>query len=282
MDKPVGPTSHDLVRQVRRALGADAAGHTGTLDPFASGLMVVLLGRATRLAQYVEGDRKAYAATAYLGRATDTADATGEPLGTEVDVQARTLEQIEQAAATLRGPIQQRPPAFSAKKVDGRRAYDLARAGQAPALAPVAVTVHELTLERWEPPYLAFSCVVSAGTYVRALARDLGEALGCGAHLTALRRTAIGPLQVADAVPLADVTATTPVLPPRAVLAHLPVVDVGEARRWGVLQGQSLPPVPGRHGIVTLVGEDGALLGVGDADERRVRPVTVLAVAESA
>lgn len=278
MDKPVGPTSHDLVRQVRRALGADAAGHTGTLDPFASGLMVVLLGRATRLAQYVEGDRKAYAATAYLGRATDTADATGAPEGAETEVGGLTLAAIEAAAATLRGPILQRPPAFSAKKVAGRRAHELARTGQAPELAPAAVTVHELTLERWAPPLLEFRCVVSAGTYVRALARDLGTALGCGAHLTALRRTAIGPLQVTQAVPLADVTADTPVLPARAVLAHLPEVTVPEVRRWGVLQGQSLPPVPGRHGVVTLVGEDGTLLGVGEADERRVRPVTVLAV----
>lgn len=279
VDKPAGPTSHDVVRIVRRATGADSAGHTGTLDPFATGLMVVLLGRATRVAQFVEGDRKTYFATAELGCATTTDDATGEPLGPPVD-----LDQVSEAAvlaglARFRGPIRQRPPAYSAKQVDGQRAYALARRGRDVTLEDVTVMVHTIELVRWQAPRLEFRCTVSAGTYIRAIARDLGALLGCGAHLTALRREAIGALTVRDAIPLARVDAATRVRPPQEVLAQLPQLVVPAERRAGLRHGQALPPVAGLSGPVLLTSDEGVLLAIGAADERRVHPGVVLEVA---
>jgi tRNA pseudouridine55 synthase len=280
VDKPVGPTSHDVVRIVRRATGADAAGHTGTLDPFATGLMVVLLGRATRIAQFVEGDRKTYRATAMLGQETTTEDATGEPIGVRRDPADVTVATIEAALGALRGPILQRPPAFSAKKVAGKRAYAMARQGVSVELAAVPVTVHAFEILSWQAPLLEFRCTVSAGTYVRSLARDLGEALGYGAHLTALRREAIGALHVNDATPLEAVDASTTVQPPTSVLGHLPCVLVPAVRVSGLRHGQALPPQDDVRGTVQLLREDGTLMAVGEADDRRIHPAVVLEAAE--
>lgn len=276
VDKPEGPTSHEVVRQVRRTFGADAAGHTGTLDPFATGLLIVLLGRATRLARFVESDRKTYVATARLGFATSTDDRTGDALGPEVGVESLSPAAVETALATLRGPLLQRPPAFSAKKVTGRRSYVMARRGDAPELPPVSVTVHAIELLSLAGTTIEFRCTVSAGTYVRALARDLGEALGCGAHLTALRREAIGALQVRDAVPLAALTAETPLLPPQAVLPQLSEVRVDAAARRELGYGRVVASPGGVMGVVTLVGDDGALVAIGEAGPEVIRPVVVL------
>ncbi len=279
MDKPAGPTRHDVVRQVRRVFGVDSAGHTGTLDPFATGLLVVLLGRATRLARFVESDRKTYVATARLGFATTTDDATGEPLGDDRPPVALDAATLERALDGLRGEILQRPPAYSAKKVEGRRSYALARRGAAVELAPVPVHVHALDVTAARLPELQFRCTVSAGTYVRAIARDLGEALGCGAHLTALRREAIGSLHVRDAVPLEALSAATPVRPAQAVLPQLPQVRVDEAGRRELGFGRAIAAPAGAQGTVALVGPDEAMLAVGEVHGAVIRPVVVLAVA---
>lgn len=271
----MGPTSHDVVRAVRRTFGLRAAGHTGTLDPFATGLLVVLLGRATRLARFVEAEAKTYLATAQLGQATLTDDATGEPDGPPFTGPVPGEAAIRAAFEGLRGTHPQRPPAYSAKKVGGVRSYALARRGEAPALAPVPVTVHALDVLEAEWPRVTFRCTVSAGTYVRALARDAGRVLGTGAHLVALRREAIGRLDVADAVPLAALSRESPVRTPAEVLAHLPRVALDAAAHDAVAHGRPLPNGWAVQGTVALLDGE-ALVAVAQADDAWVRPVVVL------
>jgi tRNA pseudouridine55 synthase len=185
VDKPAGLTSHDVVQRVRRALKTRAAGHTGTLDPFATGLLVVLVGRATRLARFVEAQAKTYLATARLGVATDTDDATGAALGEPADVSALTEAEVRAALGGLVGPQRQRPPRYSAKHVGGERSYRLARRGEGVDPAETDVTVHRIEVVSFTPPGVAFRVTASAGTYVRALARDLGERADVGAGGTA-------------------------------------------------------------------------------------------------
>jgi tRNA pseudouridine55 synthase len=271
VDKPAGITSHDAVRRVRRALGGPPAGHTGTLDPFATGLLVVLVGRATRLARFVEGRPKRYAAEARLGWATDTDDVSGTPLGPPVPV-AVTAHAVAEALASLAGRQLQRPPAFSAKHVAGQRSYRLARRGEAVPLAPVEVEVHEIALRRFDGEQVSFSVTVSAGTYVRALARDLGERLGTGAHLTALRREAIGTLEVADAVPL-DAVSGAALRPPLAVLPHLALEEIGEADAQAIRHGRAVAGAG--EGTIGLVHQ-GALLAIGEGAAGLIQPRVVL------
>jgi tRNA pseudouridine55 synthase len=269
-----------VVQRVRRACGTRAVGHTGTLDPFATGLLVVLVGRATRLARFVEASSKSYIATARLGLRTDTDDLTGTPLGPPVDASGIAASGIDEGAvrtalAALAGPQQQRPPAYSAKRVEGERSYRLARRGHAVELAEVPVTVHRIELIAWAPPDATFRAVVSAGTYVRALARDLGEMLGVGAHLTALRRDAIGSLRVEDAVPLADVEPGVALLPTRRILAHLPAVELGAEERAAVRHGRAVRGErPAGETVVLASGED--VVAVALADEGWLRPTVVL------
>lgn len=209
LDKPGGMTSHDVVARLRRVLGIRRVGHAGTLDPMATGVLVVGFGRGTRLLPYLQATEKCYDATIRLGWATATDDRTGEPLGppaaTDLDGPA-----IDALMARFVGPILQRPSAVSAIKVDGRRAYARARGGESVELVPRPVVVHEF--HRCGPPRptadagleVAVRVRCSSGTYVRALARDLGAAAGCGAHLVALRRTAVGPFLLGQAQPLPD------------------------------------------------------------------------------
>jgi tRNA pseudouridine55 synthase len=295
VDKPAGPTSHDVVARVRRLLRTREVGHTGTLDPFATGLMILLLGRATRLARFIEGDRKQYLATARLGLATTTDDATGEPTGdwavgrlgdSAIGVPSR--EEVEAALAAFVGPQRQRPPAFSAKHVDGERSYQKARRGEAVELAEVDVVVHAVALVGYDYPELRFRVTVSAGTYVRALARDLGERLQVGAHLTALRREAIGGLEVAEAVTLDAVGPETALLPPLAVLGHLDrlLITEEEARALGF--GRALRLVPERERIrgtaglsewTTAVAPGERLVAIGRIEGPEFRPQVVLEAA---
>lgn len=204
VDKPAGPTSHDVVARVRRALGERRIGHTGTLDPLATGVLPLVVGSATRLASLLAGDEKEYVAAVRLGRSTDTYDAGG--VATERSA-ARTAEsitgaEIEAALAGFRGTYEQIPPAFSAKKVGGVPSYELARRSQAVALAPVRVSVSALVLEGFESGVARLRMTCSAGFYVRSLAHELGDRLGCGAHLETLRRTRVGSFTEAAAVPL--------------------------------------------------------------------------------
>lgn len=276
MDKPAGLTSHDVVARARRALGTRAVGHTGTLDPFASGLLVLLIGRATRLARFVEAQPKIYLAAARLGRRTETDDLTGAPIGEAVERADLTDAEVRAALDAFRGPQRQRPPVYSAKHVGGERSYRLARRGEAVTLAEVAVVVHRIELVSYAWPDLVFRATVSAGTYLRALARDLGDRLGVGAHLTALRREAIGALRVEDAVPPEAVTAAA-VRPAREVLGHLPVMDLDETGRTAVLHGRAVAAgaAEGRGGEVALVA-GGELIAVAREVDGWLRPAVVL------
>ncbi len=240
VDKPAGPTSHDVVDRVRRALGTRRVGHAGTLDPFATGVLVVCVGRATRLARFLGEGEKEYVATVRLGFATTTDDATGEPLGEPgaVDVAPDAL------AAALRGLVgtfDQVPPAFSARHVGGRRLYELARRGEAVPRAAAPVTVFGLELLGTDGGRLEVVVRCSPGTYVRALARDLGERLGTGAHLAALRRTRSGAFGLSQAVPGDELSGAREALVGLSgLLPELPAVRVGEEGRRLVGHGREL------------------------------------------
>ena len=275
MDKPVGPTSHDVVARVRRALGVRSVGHTGTLDPFASGLLAVLVGRATRLARFVEAQPKTYLAVARLGWATTTDDATGAPLEAAGPTGEPEIGEVERVLTTFLGPQTQRPPAFSAKHVDGERSYRKARRGELVELPEVQILVHALELTGYCYPELHFRATVSAGTYVRALARNLGERLGSRAHLTALRREAIGALRVERAIPLEAVQPGMALLPAEEILGHLPRVVLEGPERELVVHGRAVDRAEPVSGTVLLMHGD-RLVGVAAAGGGRLRPTVVL------
>jgi tRNA pseudouridine55 synthase len=197
VDKPAGVSSHDAVTTARRARGGIKGGHTGTLDPFATGLLLVALGRSTRLVRFVPSGPKVYQATIRFGTATDSDDATGivvESAPAPVDAMVRD------AVAQLTGAIDQLPPSYSARHVDGKRAYELARKGETPDLRPTRVTVYSWDIASFTEGLLTATISCSEGTYIRALARDLGKLCGSAAHLASLRRTHIGPFDVRNAV----------------------------------------------------------------------------------
>jgi tRNA pseudouridine55 synthase len=268
-----------VVTRVRRALKTRAVGHTGTLDPFATGLLVVLLGRGTRLARFVEAADKTYLATARLGFATTTDDRTGEPLGRPAGLSAVDDAVLQTTLRSFEGQSLQRPPAYSAKQVLGQRSYRLARRGAAVQLAEVPVTVHRIELIDWTPPDATFRATVSTGTYVRALARDLGERLGVGAHLTALRREAIGTLRVEEAIPLERLHAETPLVSLRRILSDLPALELDQDTRAAVRHGRAVAAqthsAATRQGHVVLLG-DGGVVAVARSDGDSLRPVVVL------
>jgi tRNA pseudouridine55 synthase len=274
VDKPAGLTSHDVVHRVRRVLGTRAVGHTGTLDPFATGLLVVLVGRATRLARFVEAQSKRYLATARLGVVTDTDDPTGAVIAEPVDVGHVDAAAVRAALAGFLGDQRQRPPRYSAKHVGGERSYRLARRGKGVDPAEVPVTVYQAELVGCALPEVTFRVTVSPGTYVRAIARDLGERLGVGAHLTALRREAIGGLRVSDAVPLDRLTREA-LLPVRTVLRHLPAIELDEASRLAVSHGRAVPSAAGPEGDVALL-HAGEVVAVARGGDGWLRPAVVL------
>ncbi len=203
LDKPPGLTSHDVVNRIRRITGERSVGHLGTLDPMATGVLPLLLGRFTRLAQFFNDSRKVYEGVIRFGFATDTYDREGEPLGPVSDVQP-SLEEIQRHVAALIGHIQQTPPAYSAKKIQGVPAYKLARHDKVVEMKPVSVEVHRFEIHGVQEDRASFVAEVSAGTYIRALAHDLGQALGCGAHLSELRRTQSGEFNLSQAVSLGN------------------------------------------------------------------------------
>jgi tRNA pseudouridine55 synthase len=273
VDKPAGMTSHDVVAIVRRASSESRIGHAGTLDPFATGLLVLLLGRATRLLPYLNGEPKIYEAAIRFGGETDTDDATGTPTRS---APAPALEAIEAALPALTGLIDQVPPSYSAKQVAGRRAYDAARAGAPLALVPVRVTVHEWTIDQWRDGTLTATISCSGGTYIRALARDLGRATGSAAHLSALRRVASGPYAVDMAVTVQAVKdGALPIGSPVTGLAECVADRLDAAALQRVVHGLPVPAaVPGRRGA--LLDGDGALVAVADRDGEQWQPRVVL------
>lgn len=201
VDKPVGMTSHDVVEAIRRGTNIRRAGHTGTLDPRASGVLVILIGPAVRLSEYVSASDKRYQAIIRLGSSTDTFDSEGKFVRSDQPVNV-TEEQFETILKQFEGEIEQTPPPFSAVKVNGRPAYDMARKGEEVELAPRKITVHHLEVLEWAPPEIVVDVHCSSGTYVRSLANDIGNALGTGAYLVGLRRTKSGRFSLRDATPL--------------------------------------------------------------------------------
>ena len=272
-------TSHDVVQTVRRTLGIRAAGHTGTLDPFATGLLVVLVGRATRLARFVEGQLKTYLATARLGIRTDTDDLTGRVVATSDRAGLLSEAEVAAALAGFVGTSLQRPPDFSAKHVGRERSYHKARRGESVELEPVSVTVTRLEMLECTPPLVTFRVVVSAGTYIRGMARDLGERLGVGAHLITLRREAIGSLSVVDATPLADLGAGA-MIPARQVLGNMATVELDAEMRVAVSHGRAVVDSGAagqlRTGTAVALLCAGELIGVARAEGGLLRPTVVL------
>jgi len=270
VDKPEGPTSHDVVSRVRRALGTRAVGHTGTLDPFASGLLLVCVGPATRLAEYITGLPKTYVATLRLGTATDTDDLTGEVIGGSDEWRGVTRERIDAALQAQVGTTLQLPPLFSAKKVDGERMYAAARRGEAVERKPSTVTIHGIRLIGMELPDVEFEVECGAGTYIRAIARDAGERLGVGGHLRTLRRTRVGPHSVERAVPLgllddAERVAAA-ILSPLEAVAHLPRAVVDDDGLAALRFGRALeaPDDVPAGGPVAIASAGGSLLAIGE------------------
>lgn len=233
--KPAGPTSHDLVDIVRRRLGTRRVGHTGTLDPFAEGLLVMVVGRATRLVPFAAAWTKSYEGRLRLGATTDTDDATGQVL--EQRPVAVDRAGLERTLVGFRGTLRQRPPAYSAVKVRGERAYRRARRGEAVEPAERDVEIQALEVTAFAPPDVEFRATVSAGTYLRSLARDIGAALGCGGHLVALRRTTVGPFRLEDAVAPAA-AGPADLLPPGVLVRHLERRDVDAVERDAVVHGR--------------------------------------------
>jgi tRNA pseudouridine55 synthase len=261
VDKPAGVTSHDVVAVARRALGLRRIGHAGTLDPFATGLLVLLTGRATRLLPYIDGEPKVYEATVRFGVGTSTDDATGEPT---IEAPLPTRDGVEEGIQALTGVIDQVPPAYSAKKVAGRRAYDAARRGEALALAPVPVVVHGWTIRAWRENEVDVTIECGGGTYVRALARDLGRLAGSAAHLTALRRVRSGAFTVADACPLDAVRAGEATLRPALdAVASLPRERLDASALARVAHGQDVSATASGT-RAALLDREGTLVAIAE------------------
>lgn len=282
VDKPEGPTSHDVVAAARRALRERRIGHTGTLDPFASGLLLLCVGAATRIAQYLTGLPKTYAAVIRFGTATDTDDRTGAVIDRSDAWTSLTPARIADGLRAFTGVIDQVPPAYSAKKVGGVAVHRLARAGRPTALPPARVTIFALRVERIDLPDLSLQVECSAGTYVRALARDLGAALGVPAHLAALRRTRIGRHGVESAVPASSLDDAEAVerawLTPLQAIAHMPRVELDPAQADIVAHGGAVAAAQEApaDGTVALC-RDGQLVAIAEAGAGWLRPRQVLA-----
>jgi tRNA pseudouridine55 synthase len=276
VDKPQGPTSHDVVTLARRALGISRIGHTGTLDPMATGVLPLVIGRATRVAQFLTASDKDYEATVAFGRATNTYDAMGTVL---TAAEARpTREQIEEALKAFRGTFEQTPPAFSAKNIDGARSYEIARKAKDGIVTlpkPVIVTVRDLSLMSFDGEAAVLHMRVTAGFYVRSLAHDLGAGLGMGGVLTALRRTRSGEFGLEGAVPLADVlqagreALAERLLPFSGLLPELPAVTLRGPEQVvrikngvEITPGDLLTPLSPLPELVRVVGADGSLVAL--------------------
>lgn len=288
INKPARKSSHDVVQAVRRITGVRRVGHTGTLDPLATGVLVVLVGPATRLTQFIVGADKVYRAVIRLGVATTTYDGEGEvvsqaPVPPDTDRAA-----VAEALRSFEGEIAQMPPMYSAVRVQGRRLYELAREGKEIERPSRSVTIYQLEIASYEPPNLTLDLRCSSGAYVRSLAHDLGQALGYGAHLADLTRTALGPFRLEESYTLDQLHALAEehrldeaLLPPQAALYDMPSVQLTPAQERAVRYGQviALPPTPERAEASHLQAEDadGHLVAVLiPVEEGRWRPTLVL------
>lgn len=274
VDKPAGPTSHDIVSVARRALLLRKVGHAGTLDPFASGLLLLAVGATTRLMEYLHPLDKEYLATVRLGETTETLDPESDVAFVSDRWSGLDEEEIRNALSSFRGAMDQMPPAFSAKKVGGEPAYRRARRGENVVLRTSRITIHDVELLSLSLPEVTFRLRCSTGTYVRSLARDLGERLRVGAYLSALRRTAIGPFRVEGALPPADLhlpeTVDCAMVAPRQALSHLPELELPDPEFRRLCHGQSLPLGDLSVDPNSLSVEEGPLLVHSPGWRRRV------------
>lgn len=272
VDKPAGVTSHDVVTAARRAFGESRIGHAGTLDPFATGLLVLLLGRGTRLIPYLDAEPKVYDATIRFGSETETDDGTG---AVTREAPLPDPAAVDAAMATMVGDLEQRPPAYSAKQVGGVRAYAAARRGRPLDLAPVTVRVHAWTVRDRRGGDLDVTVVCGGGTYVRALARDLGREVGSAAHLVALRRTRAGRFNVEGAPTLDDLAAGQADLRPLdEALGHLPVEPLDDEEVRLVSHGRAVPARV--EGEVARLNDAAGLVAVGVRQDGHWQPKVVV------
>ena len=275
VDKPVGPTSHQIVHIVRKGTGIRKVGHAGTLDPRASGVLVLCLGAATRLSEYLSASHKGYQAVVRFGEATSTFDSDGDVVSAGGVIP--NLDSIQQALGGFRGRIAQTPPPFSAVKIQGKKAYQLARRGEPPVLAARPIEIHKLEIIGYDPPDLSLEVLCSAGTYIRTLAHDLGRALGSGAHLRALRRISSGQFRLEDAIPLstlesafADAPAATPswrvyLRPATEALRSMPVIRLEPAEVERLRNGGAIPSQGSSHGMAQALDAEGELIAILEA-----------------
>ncbi len=268
IDKPAGITSHDVVSIVRRATGERSVGHLGTLDPMATGVLPLLLGKYTRLAQFFGAAEKQYEGSIRFGYATDSFDADGEPVAAPQPL-TQSLDQLRDLATRFHGELDQTPPIFSAKKINGVPAYKLARAGKEAPVKPARITIHEFSLAGLEDETAAFTMHVSSGGYVRSVAQELGALAGCGAHLASLRRTAAGPFTLAEAITVGELKSITPeaiearTIHPRLLLPEMPSVTVDEQVAGRIRNGmQANVPEFSRAPLVKLFTAQRDLLAV--------------------
>ena len=285
IDKPSGLTSHDVVNRVRRILRTKRVGHTGTLDPFATGVMVVLVGNATRLAQFIDKDDKEYEALVRFGFETDTGDRTGSPKSKVQSPKSVGVESIEQVLDQFRGEIKQVPPMYSAKKVDGKKLYELARQGIEIERKSVQVTIKHLEVLDIADSLVRIRVACSAGTYIRTLAEDIAWAAGSAAHLAELRRTASGKFTIDESVSLDDLEKhdepTSFLLPVRTAIASLPEFVLIANRVEKTKNGMSTRDLSGQFSngeLVQMIDETGLLVAIGhfDETEKVVQPKVVL------
>jgi tRNA pseudouridine55 synthase len=283
VDKPVGLTSHDVVQIVRRGTGIRRAGHTGTLDPRASGVLVVLLGPAVRLSEFVSAEDKRYQATIHLGSSTDTYDSEGITSSPEKEVDISQPD-FEELLKTFEGEIEQMPPAYSAIKVQGKKAYELARKGEEVKLEPRIIQVHSIELLEWALPEVVVDVHCSSGTYVRSLANDIGEQLEVGAHLSGLRRSKSGHFTLKDAVSMRQLkedfehgTWANSLIPAAEALGDWPTIELNEEQLKLVVNGNRIPVEGDSDGMARAVSEEGELVAIlevaGDGDEWQPRKV---------
>ncbi len=268
VDKPVGLTSHDVVQVVRKGTNIKRAGHTGTLDPRASGVLVILLGPAVRLSEYVSASDKRYQAVVRLGASTDTYDAEGRITRT-VPVDHITEEMFEKELQGFVGEIEQVPPPYSAVKVKGRKAYEMAREGEEVELAPRRIHVYHLELLEWAPPEAVIDVYCSSGTYVRSLAHDLGEKMGVGAHLVGLRRTKSGRFTLRDAVPLRKLREAFEdgswyqyLIPAAEALSEWPAVELTIEQMDLIRHGHRIPADVSEGKMARGINEQGELVAL--------------------
>jgi tRNA pseudouridine55 synthase len=276
IDKPVGLTSHDVVDHIRRGTGIRRAGHTGTLDPRASGVLVILVGPAVRLSEFVSASDKRYQAILRLGNSTDTFDAEGkftrQPSTAPLDV---TEQQFNEVLQRYVGEIEQTPPAYSAVKIHGRKAYEMARQGEEVEIAPRKINVYHLEILEWAPPEVVIDVHCSSGTYVRSLANDLGIALGCGAYLVGLRRTKSGRFSLRDATPLRKLEEAFTagnwyqyLIPAAEALAEWSAVELTPDEVEEVKHGHRVKAAPDtKPGMVRGVSMAGELIAILELDE---------------